>query len=172
MSTADRPNIVMILTDDHAAHAVGCYGSVVNTTVRIDELAGAGVRLRNCFATNSLCAPSRASILTGTYSHVNGVSTLATRIDASQPTFITQLRAAGYRTAVVGKWHMGHGDGHDPQGFDYWDVLIEQGEYWNPRFLSAGGLRTEEGYATELVTDLALRWLESLDPDELGKYKM
>jgi arylsulfatase A-like enzyme len=166
MSTADRPNIVMILTDDHAAHAVGCYGSVVNTTPRIDELAGAGVRLRNCFATNSLCAPSRASILTGTYSHVNGVSTLATHIDASQPTFVTQLRAAGYRTAIVGKWHMGHGNGHDPQGFDYWDVLIDQGEYWNPRFLSAEGLRTEEGYATELVTDLSLRWLESLDPDE------
>lgn len=158
-----RPNIVMILTDDHAAHAISSYGSQVNTTPRIDEIADAGVRFENCFATNSLCAPSRASILTGTYSHVNGVYTLLTPIDASQPTFVSLLRAAGYRTAVVGKWHMGDGDGHDPQGFDYWDVLIDQGEYVDPQFLSDAGLRVEKGYATELITDLALRWLESQD---------
>ncbi len=156
----------MILTDDHAAHAIGSYGSVVNRTPRIDEIARQGVRFQRCYVTNSLCAPSRASILTGTYSHVNGVRTLQTHIDASQPTFVSQLRAAGYRTAVVGKWHMGDGDGHDPQGFDYWDVLIDQGEYFNPRFLSEQGLRTEQGYATDVITDLALRWLESLDGEE------
>lgn len=122
-----RPNIVMILTDDHASHAVSAYGSVVNRTPRIDEIADLGVRFDNCFATNALCSPSRASILTGTYSHVNGVSTLVTPIDAAQPTFVSQLKAAGYRTAIVGKWHMGDGPGHNPQGFDYWDVLIEQG---------------------------------------------
>lgn len=166
MTTLKRPNIVMILTDDHASHAVSAYGSMVNSTPRIDEIAASGGLLRNCFATNSLCAPSRASILTGTYSHVNGVSTLLTPIDASQPTFITQLRDAGYRTAIVGKWHMGDGEGHDPEGFDYWDVLINQGEYWNPRFLSEDGLRVEQGYATELITDMSLRWLESLAPDE------
>jgi len=166
MTTLKRPNIVMILTDDHASHAVSAYGSVVNSTPRIDEIAASGGLLRNCFATNSLCAPSRASILTGTYSHVNGVSTLLTPIDASQPTFITQLRDAGYRTAIVGKWHMGDGEGHDPEGFDYWDVLINQGKYWNPRFLSEDGLRVEQGYATELITDMSLRWLESLAPDE------
>ena len=153
-----RPNIVMILTDDHAAHAIGAYGSVVNTTPRIDEIARLGWRFDNCFATNSLCSPSRASILTGTYSHVNGVTTLVTPIDASQPTFVQQLRESGYRTAMVGKWHMGDGPGHDPQHFDYWDVLIDQGPYWDPPLLSADGLRQVSGYTTDLLTDLALDW--------------
>ena len=161
-----RPNVVFILTDDHAAHAIGAYGSVVNETPRIDEIAACGWRLDNCFATNALCTPSRASILTGTYSHVNGVTTLSTPMDASQPTFISQLRGAGYRTAIVGKWHLGHGAGHDPQNFDYWDVLIDQGEYHDPRLLSADGLRVEHGYATDVITDLSLRWLESLDGDD------
>lgn len=161
-----RPNIVFMLTDDHAAHAISAYGSVVNRTPRIDEIADAGVRLDNCFCTNSLCTPSRASILTGTYSHINGVTTLETPIDANQPTFISQLRAAGYRTAVVGKWHMGEGDGHDPQGFDYWAVLRDQGEYFDPQILTKDGVAIVDGYATDVITDLALDWLESLDGDE------
>ena len=158
-----RPNIVMILTDDHAAHAVGAYGSVVNRTPRIDEIGERGVRFENCFATNALCSPSRASILTGTYSHVNGVTTLVTPIDAGQPTFVSELKAAGYRTAMVGKWHMGDGAGHDPEGFDYWDVLIDQGEYVDPTFLSADGRRRVPGYATDLITDLALGWVSRVD---------
>jgi arylsulfatase A-like enzyme len=162
-AVARRPNVVMILTDDHASHSVGVYGSVVNETPRIDEIAHSGWRFDNCFATNALCSPSRASILTGTYSHINGVSTLVTPIDASQPTFISQLKAAGYRTAMIGKWHMGDGEGHNPENFDYWDVVIEQGEYWNPQFLSKDGLRTVEGYATDIITDLALNWVESLE---------
>ncbi|WP_402463652.1 sulfatase family protein [Isoptericola aurantiacus] len=167
MPRADRrPNIVLILTDDHAAHAIGAYGSVVNSTPRIDEVAERGVRMDRCYVTNSLCTPSRASILTGTYSHVNGVTTLSTPLDSSQPTFVSQLRGAGYRTAVVGKWHMGHGEGHDPQGFDYWDVLVDQGEYFDPTFLSASGRRTEPGYATDVITDLALRWAEEQDGEE------
>jgi arylsulfatase A-like enzyme len=166
MTARRRPNVVMILTDDHAAQAISAYGSVLNRTPRIDEIGQAGFRFDNCFATNALCSPSRASILTGTYSHVNGVTTLVTPIDASQPTFVSQLKAAGYRTAMIGKWHMGDGAGHDPQGFDYWDVVIEQGEYWNPRFLSEEGLRTVEGYATDIITDLATSWVESLDGDD------
>jgi arylsulfatase A-like enzyme len=161
--SARRPNIVMILTDDHAAHAISAYGSKVNTTPRIDEIAAAGRRFDNCFATNSLCSPSRASILTGTYSHVNGVTTLVTPIDASQPTFVSALHAAGYRTAMIGKWHMGDGAGHDPENFDYWDVLIEQGEYLDPQFLDPTGLRTIPGYATDIITDLALNWISSLE---------
>ena len=167
MSTAQRrPNVVLILTDDHAAHAIGAYGSVVNTTPRIDEIAQAGVRLENCFCTNALCTPSRASILTGTYSHVNGVTTLETPIDASQPTFISQLREAGYRTGIVGKWHMGEGPGHDPQGFDYWAVLRDQGEYFDPQILTEDGVEIVRGYATDVITDLSLNWLESLEGDE------
>ncbi|WP_460800672.1 sulfatase family protein [Microbacterium sp. GXF6406] len=167
MTTAPRrPNIVLILTDDHASHAISAYGSAVNSTPRIDEIAENGVRLDNCFCTNALCTPSRASILTGTYSHINGVTTLHTPIDASQPTFISQLGAAGYRTAIIGKWHMGEGEGHDPQGFDHWEVLINQGEYFDPQILSADGLRIEEGYATDVLTDLALKWLDEQPGDE------
>ena len=151
---ARRPNILFVLSDDHASHAIGAYGSVVNTTPHLDSIAGSGVRFDNLFATNSLCSPSRASLLTGTYSHENGVTTLDTFLDAAQPTFVTQLRDAGYRTGLVGKWHMGHGESdgvsHDPHGFDYWDVLVDQGEYHDPRFLSADGLRLETGYATDV----------------------
>lgn len=163
--SAPRPNIMMILTDDHASHAISSYGSVINRTPRIDEIAANGSRFEHCFATNALCTPSRASILTGTYSHVNGVKTLLTHIDASQPTFVSQLRESGYRTAIVGKWHMGDGEGHDPENFDYWDVLIDQGEYHNPRFLSKDGVRVVDGYATDIITDLATEWVEQLDGD-------
>lgn len=161
-----RPNIVFVLTDDHAAHSIGCYGSVVNETPRIDEIAEHGWRFDNCFVTNSLCTPSRASILTGAYSHVNGVYSLFTPIDASQPTFLSLLRDAGYRTAMIGKWHMGHGEGHDPQGVDHWEVLPGQGDYWNPEFINADGRRRIEGYATDIVTDLSIDWVESLEGED------
>lgn len=157
-----RPNIVLVVTDDHAAHAVGVYGSIVNRTPRIDEIAMAGARFEHCLCTNSLCAPSRASILTGTYSHVNGVHTLADPIDAAQETFVSVLRDAGYATALVGKWHLGEGLGHDPQNFDHWEVLIDQGEYFDPRFLGPDGINVVEGYATDLITERSIAWIESL----------
>ncbi|UFU06829.1 sulfatase family protein [Ruania halotolerans] len=166
-----RPNILMILTDDHASHAVGAYGSVVNTTPQIDRIAAAGWVMEHAYCTNSICTPSRASILTGTYSHVNGVTTLATPIDNRLPTFVSQLRDAGYRTAIFGKWHLGEGEGHNPRGFDEWEVLSGsggQGEYVDPLFLSPDGERRREGYATDVITDLALEWLDRQheeDPD-------
>ncbi|HQH63543.1 MAG TPA: sulfatase-like hydrolase/transferase, partial [Clostridiales bacterium] len=97
-----QPNILFIMSDDHAAHAIGCYGSVINRTPNIDRIAEGGMRLDNCFCTNSICAPSRAGILTGQYNHLCGVRTLNERFNGRQQTFPKMLQAAGYQTAVIG----------------------------------------------------------------------
>lgn len=162
-SSSRRPNIVFIMSDDHAAHAISAYGSRVNETPHIDRLAREGMRLDNVFCQNALCAPSRAAILTGTHSHVNGVRTLSTYFDNRQPTFVGLLRDAGYQTAIVGKWHLGHGPDHDPRGFDHWVVLPDQGDYHNPTFFDNGVERRFDGYATDIITDLSLSWLDSRD---------
>lgn len=159
-----RPNILFIMSDDHAAHAMGCYGSRINETPHLDRIAAGGMRLDNCFCTNSICAPSRATILTGTYNHINGVTTLATKLDGRQPTFPQALQAAGYQTALIGKWHLGHGGPHDPTGFDYWDVLPGQGLYHDPELIAIGTPRTIPGYVTDIITDLSLQWLRDRDP--------
>ena len=131
-----RPNICVILTDDHAAHAIGAYGSVVNRTPRIDELADHGVRFDNCFATNSLCSPSRASILTGTYSHVNGVTTLVTPIDAGQPTFVSTLKAAGYNAIRTAHNPASRHHHPIPPRFHFWAHFWLR--FWT-RFSTSGG---------------------------------
>ncbi|MEM7535586.1 MAG: sulfatase [Chloroflexota bacterium] len=165
MSTDTRPNILFIMTDDHAPHAMSCYGSRINETPHLDRIAENGMRFNNCFCTNSICGPSRAVILSGTYNHINGVTTLAAPMDNTQVTFPKLLQSAGYQTAIIGKWHLGHGEGYDPSGFDYWNVLPGQGLYHNPEMIEMGERKTYEGYVTDLVTDFSLDWLENRDTD-------
>jgi arylsulfatase A-like enzyme len=160
-----RPNLLFIMSDDHAAHAMSCYGSRINATPNLDRIAAEGMRLDACLCTNSICAPSRASILTGTYSHVNGVLTLREGMDGRQEHVARLLQQAGYQTAIVGKWHLGHGGVNDPTGFDYWCVLPGQGDYHNPDLFDMGERKTFPGYATDIITDLALDWLRRRDPD-------
>jgi arylsulfatase A-like enzyme len=154
---AGPPNIIFIFTDDHASAAISAYGSVINETPNIDRIAQEGVLFENCLVTNSICGPSRATILTGKYSHENGFYTNKDTFDGEQPTFIKMLKNAGYQTAIVGKWHLKS----DPVGFDYWNVLIGQGTYYNPRMIDNGTEVKLEGYTTDLITDLSLDWLKN-----------
>ncbi len=158
-----RPNILFIMSDDHAAHAMSCYGSRINKTPNLDRIANGGMILDNCFCVNSICTPSRANILTGKHSHLNGVKTLADNIDGRKPNVAKMLQAAGYQTAMVGKWHLGHGGVSDPTGFDYWNVLPGQGLYHDPVMLEPDGKKTHKGYTTDIITDFSLEWLQHRD---------
>ncbi len=163
------PNILYIMADDHAANAISCYGrrlAPVFQTPNIDRIAKEGVRLDRCFCTNSICVPSRATILTGQYSHRNGVLTLAYDLDQNKhPSLARQLQQAGYTTAVYGKWHLGT----EPQGFDDYKVLPGQGRYVNPEFQEKGrpfnrtSMVTHQGYVSDLITDFSLAWLKQRD---------
>jgi arylsulfatase A-like enzyme len=156
-----RPNILFIMADDHAAHAISAYGSKVNKTPNIDRIAKEGMRFDNCFVVNSICTPSRAAILTGKYSHINGV-TVFNRFDGNQPTVAKMLQAAGYHTGMVGKWHLES----DPTGFDYWNVLPGQGKYHDPDFIEMGTKKRIDGYATDIITDLAIDFLKNRPADK------
>lgn len=158
-----RPNIVYIMSDDHAAHAVGAFGSVINKTPNLDKLAAQGMKFENAFCTNALCGPSRATLLTGKYNHLNGFRSNSGEIfDGSQQTFPKLLQAAGYQTAIVGKWHLES----DPTGFDYWCILPGQGIYFNPNFKEMGQLQKTSGYVTDIITDKAMAWLDQRDKDK------
>lgn len=161
---ARRPNLIMIMSDDHAAHAIGSYGSRINRTPHLDRIAAAGMRFDNCFCTNAICTPSRAAILTGEYNHVNEVRTLFDTLDNTRPQLQKDLRQAGYQTALVGKWHLGHGPENDPAGFDYWRVLPGQGDYHDPELIGPDGPQRHPGYVTDIITDLSLGWLDRRDP--------
>lgn len=150
-------NILFIMTDDHAAHALSCYGSRINTTPNLDRIANEGIRFDNCFCTNSICAPSRAVILTGKHSHLNGVRDNRAEFDGSQATFPKLLQKSGYETVMIGKWHLKS----DPTGFDYWNILPGQGSYYNPDMIEMGVGKRYEGYVTDIVTDVALDFLQN-----------
>ncbi len=158
-----KPNILFIMADDHAANAIGCYGSYLASAVKtpnLDRLAAEGARLNNCFSTNSICVPSRATILTGEYSHVNGVYTLEDTLDPEHPNVAKELQKNGFQTAVIGKWHLKA----EPSGFDHFSVLPGQGRYHNPQLREKSqGLKEYPGYSTDVITDLSLEWLERRD---------
>lgn len=158
---AARPNILFVMTDDHAAQAISCYGSKVNQTPHLDRIAREGMRMDRVFATNSICTPSRATILTGKYSHLNGVPVF-NRFDGSQPTAPKMLQAAGYYTAMIGKWHLGS----DPTGFDHWNILPGQGVYNNPVLYDREGSTEYKGYATDVITDLTIDTLKRRPKDK------
>ncbi len=166
-TTPSRPNIVFIMSDDHAAHAISAYGSRINRTPQIDRLAEGGMRLDRCFCTNSICTPSRAAILTGQHAHVNEVRTLRDEIDGNRDVLVQKyFQQAGYQTAIVGKWHLGHGGNSDPTGFDYWNVLPGQGHYHDPEMIEMGTTRKYSGYVSEIITDLSLKWLAGRDKEK------
>jgi arylsulfatase A-like enzyme len=155
-----RPNILIIISDDHAYQAIGAYGSRMMPTPGIDRLAREGAVFTNAFVTNSICGPSRACILTGKYSHKNGFKDNSSRFNAAQDIFVKRLGASGYQTAWIGKWHLET----NPQGFDYWDILPGQGYYYNPAFIQMDGKRIiRPGYVTNIVTDVAEDWLSRRD---------
>ena len=170
VNQSKRPNIIFIMSDDHAAHAISAYGSRLIKTPNIDRLAREGMRFDNCFVTNSICTPSRAAILTGKYSHLNGVPVF-NHIDHSQAMLQKYLQQAGYYTSVVGKWHLGANarkrpDDGKPTGFDYWNILPGQGAYFDPLFIEMGERKKFKGYTTDIITDLTIDVLKNRPPDK------
>jgi arylsulfatase A-like enzyme len=161
----DRPNIIVMYSDDHTAQAVGAYRGALNYGLRldhtptphIDQLAERGIRFDNAFVTNSICVPSRAVMLTGLHSHVSGVKTNSDPMPVDLETFPVLLQEAGYQTAMIGKWHLSS----EPQGFDYYEVLYGQGPYYNPTMRTPDGDAVYHGHTTGIITDIALRWLRT-----------
>ena len=165
LAAPKQPNILFIFSDDHAVEAISAYsGGRLNNTPNIDRLAKEGMLFENSFCANSICGPSRACILTGKHSHINGfIDNEGARFDGSQMTYPKLLQKAGYQTAIVGKWHLVT----DPTGFDYWEILPGQGSYYNPHFIQMDGTRLQRpGYCTDIVTDRALKWLDERKKDK------
>jgi arylsulfatase A-like enzyme len=156
---APPPNIIFIMTDDHAVQAISSYGGQLIQTPNIDRIGREGIRFADAFVTNSICAPSRAVLLTGKYSHINGLRDNRDRFDGSQVTFPKLLQQSGYQTAIIGKWHLKTA----PTGFHHWNVLIDQGDYYNPTMILNGDTVNYTGYTTDVITDLSIEHLEKRD---------
>jgi arylsulfatase A-like enzyme len=154
-----RPNIIYMMSDDHGYQAISAYGYGLNKTPHIDKLAEEGMLFHRAFVTNSICGPSRAVMLTGKHSHINGFKDNHSTFDGSQQTVVKLMHDAGYQTALVGKWHLIS----DPKGFDYWNIVPGQGDYYNPDFIENGVRRKVPGYVTNLTTDFAINWLDKRD---------
>ena len=160
LQATERPNILFLFSDDHAIKTISAYGgplAKVAPTPNIDRLANEGALFLNSFCANSICGPSRATILTGKHSHINGFMRNGNRFNPDQWTVAKALQTSGYHTSVIGKWHLNT----NPQGFDHWEILPGQGSYYNPVFIQMDGKRKRfEGYATDITTDKAIAWLE------------
>jgi arylsulfatase A-like enzyme len=157
-----RPNILFIMADDHSYQTISAYSDKLIKTPNLDRIADEGVIFRQSFVGNSICAPSRATLLTGKHTHKNGQINNAVTFDGSQVTFPKLLKAAGYQTAIIGKWHLKS----NPTGFDYWNILPGQGQYYNPDFIEMGEKKRFEGYVTTLTTDFAIDWLNNRDQEK------
>jgi len=155
-----KPNIVFIISDDHAYQAIGAYGNSIAHTPNIDRIAKEGAIFKNSFVTNSLCGPSRATFLTGKYSHLNGYKLNETKFNTGQILFSKILQQNNYQTAWVGKWHLGS----LPKGFDYFSILKGQGNYYNPDFISTqNDTAVVTGYVTNIITKKSIDWLDQRD---------
>lgn len=171
----EQPNIIVMYSDDHTAQSIGAYRDALNyglkldhtPTPHIDRLAEGGIRFDNAFVTNSICKPSRAVMLSGLHSHLNGVLTNRESISVDLETFPNILQQSGYQTAMIGKWHLGT----EPQGFDYYEVLYGQGPYYNPTMRTTHGDVDRHGHTTEIIGDSALRWLR-IDRDRDRPFMM
>ncbi|WP_211211951.1 sulfatase-like hydrolase/transferase, partial [Flexithrix dorotheae] len=151
-----RPNILFIMSDDHAYQAISAYDDKLLKTPNIDRLADEGILFSNACVTNSICAPSRAVILTGKHSHLNGKIDNHSPFDTTQTTFPQIFQNAGYETAMYGKLHFGN----NPKGVDDFKILPGQGHYINPTFITPQGDTTITGYVTDIITDLTINWLD------------
>ena len=160
-----KPNIVFLFADDHGYQAVSAYGSKLNKTPNIDRLAQEGMRFDRCLVPNSICGPSRATVLTGKYSHINGFyNNTNSKFNTDQVTFPKLLKSAGYQTAMVGKWHLINNP--TPAMFDFWEILPGQGQYYNPPMIRNGERVKHDGYTTDVITDISLDWLKKRDKNK------